>query len=163
MRDLADTHSGAVMDANSAQMTDAWRAARSGQWARWPGLPAEVSAAAVMAELAGIAPPAAVASQLGRSAVDRYDTPRLRVWAATGVAILVEWIDPPCAGAVSELLDALGPPDREAAGRHLTIAESYDQPPSFAPRLAAVQLFAATDLRTFVIELGGNDTTGPSR
>jgi len=43
------------------------------------------------------------------------------------------------------------------------VAESYDQPPSFAPRLAAIQLFATTDLRTFVLELGGNDTTGPAR
>jgi hypothetical protein len=48
-------------------------------------------------------------------------------------------------------------------GLALTVAESYDQPPSFAPRLAAIQLFATTDLRTFVLELGGNDTTGPAR
>ena len=42
------------------------------------------------------------------------------------------------------------------------MAESYDKPPSFAPRLAAVQLFARTDLRTFALELGGNDRSGPS-
>ena len=168
------------MDANNSKMIDAaWRAARSGQWARWPGLPSEVSVATVMTELAGIAPPAAVASQLGRRAVDRYDAPRLRVWAATEVAILVEWIDPPCAGAVTELLEALGLPDREAAGRYLragtttteyvyagrgltlTVAASYDEPPGFAPYLATVQLFAPGSLRDFVLELGGDDLPGP--
>ena len=48
-------------------------------------------------------------------------------------------------------------------GIALTVSESYGQPSSFVPRLAAVQLFAATDLRTFVLELGGNDRAGPSR
>ncbi len=50
------------------------------------------------------------------------------------------------------------------AGRALalTVGASYDTPPSFPDRLAAVQLFAATDLRTFVLELGGNDRGGPA-
>jgi hypothetical protein len=82
------------------------------------------------------------------------------------------------ATAPAALRDQLGAADREGAGRFLqsgattteyvyarrglalTVAESYDQPPSFAPRLAAIQLFAATDLRTFALDLGGNDRDG---
>ena len=73
----------------------------------------------------------------------------------------------------------MGPSDREGAGRYrrfgatttehvyasrglaLTVAESYDDPQTFEPFLGAVQLFAASDLRTFILELGGNDRGGP--
>jgi hypothetical protein len=159
-------------------MIDAWTAARAGQWASWPGLAAKLSVAAVMAEL-GVAVPAAVASKLGRRALDRYDAPALHVWADHDQVVLIEWIDPPCAGTVAELLAQLGTPDREAAGRYLragvtttehvyagrglavTVAASYDQPPRFAPSLATVQLFTPGTLRDFVLELGGNDQLGP--
>lgn len=159
--------------------TMAWAEARAGRWASWPGLPSGLTITVVMSELAGTAPPAAVASRLGRRPVDRYDAPRLHVWAAGAAVVLVEWIDPPCAGAVAELLATLGPPDREAAGRYLragtttteyvyagrglalTVAASYDQPPGFAPYLATVQLFAPGSLRDFVLELGGGDLPGP--
>lgn len=164
---------------DSKLIDTAWHAARTGQWANWPGLPSGVGVAAVMAELSGFAPPAAVASNLGRRLVDRYDAPSLHLWAIGTVVILVEWIDPPCAGAVTELLATLGPPDREAAGRYLrmgtttteyvyagrglalTVAASYDQLPGFAPYLATVQLFAPGSLRNFVLELGGGELPGP--
>ena len=162
-----------------AAAVDAWHAARAGQWASWPGLPAKQSVAAVMAELGVAAPPPAVASRLGRRALDRHDAPALHVWADHDQVVLIEWIDPPCAGPVAELLARLGTPDREAAGRYLragatttehvyagrglavTVAASYDQPPRFAPSLATVQLFTPGTLRDFVLELGGNDRVGP--
>ncbi|HMG53544.1 MAG TPA: hypothetical protein VK601_08675 [Kofleriaceae bacterium] len=162
-----------------ATIDAAWGAARAGQWTAWPGLPPGLPVASVVAALTGAAPPLAVASRLGRRQVERHDAPPLHVWSDRGAAILVEWLDPPCSGAVAELLAALGPPQREAAGRHLragattteyvyagrglalTVAASYDQPPSFAPYLATVQLFAPGSLRDFVLELGGNDQPGP--
>jgi hypothetical protein len=163
-----------------AAMTDAaWTAARAGQWASWPGLPSGLPVASVVAGLTGAVAPLAITSRLGRRPVDRFDASPLRVWADGGAAILVDWVDPPCAGAVAELLAALGPPDREAAGRHLragattteyvyagrglalTVAASYDQPPGFAPYLATVQLFTPATLRDFVLELGGGDLPGP--
>ncbi|HMG21685.1 MAG TPA: hypothetical protein VK607_10225, partial [Kofleriaceae bacterium] len=128
-----------------------WAAARAGEWTRWPGLPPGLSAAQVVAALTGAPPPLAVAARLGRRMVDRHDAAAIHAWTERDAAILVEWIDPPCAGPVAELLAALGPPGRDAAGRHLragattteyvypdrglalTVAASYDQPPSFAP------------------------------
>jgi hypothetical protein len=162
-----------------AAMSEAAVVAREGQWTRWPGLPPGVSAAVVVTALADSGVPLAVASRLGRRQVDRYDAGPLRVWADGGAAILVEWVDPPCAVSVTDLLAALGPPDREAAGRHLrggattteyvyagrglalTVAASYDAPPSFVPYLATVQLFTPGSLRDFVLELGGGDLPGP--
>lgn len=161
-------------------MIDAvWSAARAGQWENWPGLPSGVTVATVMDALDGATLPLAVASRLGRRLLDRYDAAQLHVWADRGVVVLVEWIDPPCARAVAELLATLGRPDREAAGRYLragttttdyvyasrglalTVAASYDQPSSFVPYLATVQLFAPGSLRDFILELGDNDQPGP--
>jgi hypothetical protein len=163
-----------------AAMTDAaWAAARAGRWAGWTGLPPGLPVATVVAALTGAVAPLAIADRLGRRPVDRVDAAPLRVWASGGAALLVEWIDPPCAGTVAELLAALGAPDREAGGRHLragattteyvyagrglalTVAASYDQPPGFAPYLATVQLFTPATLRDFVLELGGGDRPGP--
>lgn len=162
---------------------EAWRAAaaiaRAGRWASWPGLPAGLTVAEVLAELGGAAVPAPVASSLGRRSCERFDAPPLRVWADGAAVVLVEWLDPPSATSVEELLAALGPPDRDGPGRHLrdgavttervhaarglavTVAESYDDPPSFAPSVATVQVFAPCTLRDFVLELGGNDTLAP--
>jgi hypothetical protein len=167
-------------DAADARTADAaWAVARAGRWASWPGLPSGQTVAGVIAALTGATPPLAAASRLGRRPVDRHDAPPLRVWADRAAVVLVEWVDPPCAGPVAELLAELGRPDREAAGRFLragtttteyvhashglalTVAASYDQPPSFAPYLVTVQLFAPGSLRDFVLELGGNDQPGP--
>lgn len=169
----------AMTEQNAAAWAEAAAIARAGQWARWTGLPAGLPAATVIAGLVSVDVPTPTPGQLGRRPLDLYQAPPLRVWADGGAAVLVEWLDPPCAGSVAELLAALGVADREGAGRHLrsgatttehvhaarglavTVAASYEQPPSFAPRLATVQLFAATDLRSFVLELGGNDQPGP--
>ncbi len=162
---------------------EAWREAvaiaRAGRWASWPGLPSGLTVAQVLADLAGAVAPAPVPTMLGRRPRDRFDEAPLRVWTDGSRVVLVEWIDPPSATPVPELLAALGPADREAAGRHLrsgatttervyaarglavTVAESYDRPPSFAPVVATVQLFAPGTLRDFVLELGGNDTLRP--
>lgn len=168
-----------MMGTEIATATTAWSAARAGRWDSWPGLPSGLAVPVVLAELAGTAPTATVGSRLGRRLVDRHDAPHMHVWSDGAAVILVEWIDPPCASTVGELLATLGPPDREAAGRYLragtttteyvyagrglalTVAASYDQPPSFAPYLATVQLFAPASLRDFVLELGGNDRGGP--
>lgn len=95
--------------------------------------------------------------------------------------VLVELTQRLGAAAPADLLARFPAPDREGAGRYrlagatttehvfagrgiaITVAASYDQPPSFAPRVAAVQLFAASDLRTFDLELGGGDRGGPQR
>ena len=44
----------------------------------------------------------------------------------------------------------------------LTVAESYEDPPAWPRRLASALLFRPTDMRTFVVDLGGNDRGGPS-
>jgi hypothetical protein len=154
--------------------------ARAGRWASWPGLRSGLRVAAVLADLANAKPPLPVAGRLGRHQLDHYDASPLRVWASPdATVILVEWIDPPCASPVVELLTELGQPVREAAGRYLrsgattteyvyagrglalTVAASYDQPPGFLPTLVTVQLFAPGSLRDFVLELGGDDLSGP--
>jgi len=55
-------------------------------------LPPGLVVAAVVAELAGTAPAVPVASRLGRRPVDRYDAPRLHVWADGTAVVLVEWV-----------------------------------------------------------------------
>jgi hypothetical protein len=163
----------------SPMIDAAWASARAGQWALWPGLPSGQPAAAVLNALGSAAVPLGASSRLGRRPVDRHDAGPLHLWADRGSVVLVEWIDPPCATAVPELLATLGLPDREAGGRYLragattteyvyagrglalTVAASYEQPPGFAPYLATVQLFTPCSLRDFILELGGNDTSGP--
>ncbi len=154
--------------------------ARAGEWARWPGLPPGLTATEALAELTGATTtPPPVASTLGRRTRERVDAPPLHIWTDGPSVILVEWRDPPSATTMPELIAALGAPDREGAGRHLrsgatttervyaarglalTVAESYDQPPGFAPFAATVQLFAPGTLRDFVLELGGDDQPGP--
>lgn len=107
--------------------------------------------------------------------------PVLRWWLdGAGAVELVQVVDPPGRPDVESVLAALGPPEREGAGRHLvsgatttelvwparglslTIAESYEDPPAWPRRLASALLFPATDLRTFVVDLGGSDRGGPS-
>ena len=100
-------------------------------------------------------------------------------WLRGTEVVLVELRGPSSAKPPAELLEALGPPEREGAGRFrradamtteyvypqrglaVTVAESYDDPPSFSPEVGQVLLFAPTDLRGFVVDLGGNDRGGP--
>ncbi len=93
---------------------------------------------------------------------------------------LVQVADPRSSPDLNTVVAALGTPEREGAGRHLvsgatttelvwpgrglslTVADSYEDPPAWPRRLASALLFPATDLRTFVLDLGGNDRGGPS-
>jgi len=109
------------------------------------------------------------------------EEPALRWWLDEEDAVLlVQVADPACQPPLHETLAALGPPDREGAGRYrvlgatttelvwarrglsLTVAASYDNPPTAPDRLAAALLFEPTDLGRFVAELGGDDRGGPS-
>jgi hypothetical protein len=151
-----------------------------GDWTTWPGLPVELRehdlGAALGRDLAGAGLRPAL---LGRRHLGVAELPGLRWWLDGTRVVLVEIENPPCAGTALALLDRLGPSDRTGDGRHrrfdattfehvyagrglsVTVAESYDDPPGFEPFLAAVLLFAPTDLRGFVLELGGNDRGGP--
>jgi hypothetical protein len=152
--------------------------AREGRWTEWTGLPSPLPVSALHDELEpGTGPRSS--TLLGRRRRDVVTTPTGRYWQNGNDVELVELIDPPHDRPVDELLDALGPPEREGAGRHLrigattteyvyparglalTVGRSYDQPPSFEPYLAQALLFAPTDLRTFVLERGGDDRPGP--
>jgi hypothetical protein len=156
---------------------------RSADWARWPGLPADLREKALLRDLGASAAKATrTRGKLGRHDVTIVDAGGVRYWLRDGDrVVLVELTQRLGAAAPSFLLSRFPVADREGAGRHrvsgttttehvfagrgiaITVAASYDQPPSFAPRLAAVQLFAASDLRTFDLELGGRDRGGPQR
>ena len=156
---------------------------RSADWSQWPGLPADLREADLVRDLGlGRAATTRHHSRLSRRDVVIVETTDLRYWLRDrNRVVLIEVTGHLGATAPAALRAQLGRADREGAGRFLqsgattteyvyagrglalTVAESYDQPPSFTPRLAAIQLFAATDLRTFVLDLGGNDRTGPSR
>jgi hypothetical protein len=134
----------------AAPVTDWATVARGGDWASFQGLPHGPSEAAALAALGVGTPSVSTRDRLGSLPATRLD-----------------------AGAA-------GPPAREqdgrvrregasttervwpAAGLSLTIAESYDSPPAFAPTLVAALLFAPTDLGGFA-ELGGLQRGGPSR
>jgi hypothetical protein len=152
--------------------------ARAGHWTEWPGLPEALTARALDEELdLGTGP--RTSTLLGRRRRDVVKTAKGRYWLDGNEVVLVELVDPATDRPVNELLDALGPPEREGAGRHLrigastteyvyparglavTVGRSYDKPPSFDPYLAQVMLFAPTDLRTFILERGGDDRVGP--
>jgi hypothetical protein len=176
----------AAVDAGTvagAPITSYAAALRSADWLHWPGLPADLRETAFVRDL-GLdrAKKQRHGGRLSGHDVVVVDTPGLRYWLRDrGRVVLVEVTGKLGAAPPAELRAQLGRPDREGAGRFLqsgattteyvyaarglalTVAESYDHPPSFSPRLAAIQLFASTDLRTFDLELGGNDRTGPSR
>jgi hypothetical protein len=155
---------------------------RSADWAHWPGLPADLREADLQRDLGlGRAATSRHDGRLSRRNAVIVETPNLRYWLRDRThVVLIEVTKHLGATAPAALRAQLGAADREGAGRFLqsgattteyvyarrglalTVAESYDQPPSFAPRLAAIQLFAATDLRTFALDLGGNDRGGPS-
>lgn len=152
--------------------------ARAGRWTEWAGLPEPLLVSTLHDELEpGTGPRGS--TMLGRRRRDVVKTPKGRYWQDGNDVELVELIDPPTDRAVADLLAALGPAEREGAGRYLrigattteyvyparglalTVGRSYDQPPSFEPYLAQVLLFAPTDLRTFILERGGDDRPGP--
>ncbi len=153
---------------------------RDGRWLEFDGLPRRLDEAGLLRELGREAQAhAGRPANLGRHGRTLVELDGLRYWLAGRRVVLVELEDPASSLAPGELLSALGAADREGAGRYrrvgatttehvfagrglaLTVAESYDDPPSFAPILAAVQLFVPTDLRGFILELGGDDRGGP--
>jgi hypothetical protein len=154
--------------------------ARTGEWTSFVGLPAPLTEAELLRGLDRPAGPhARRPALLGSHQADLVDIDGVRYWLDGDSVVLVELLDPPSALPPAALVAALGDPERTGAGRHrrfgatttehvyprrglaLTIAESYDEPPGFEPFLAAVQLFAAGELRTFVLDLGGDDRGGP--
>jgi hypothetical protein len=171
-----------VRDGAPATKRDYASAIQARAWLDWPGLPAELREADLVRDLR-LASISATRNKgrLGRLDATIVDRPGLRYWVRDGRVVLIQLTGQLGAASPGELQAQLGAADRKAAGRYLqsgattteyvfaghglalTVAESYDQPPRFAPRLAAVQLFAVTDLRGFLLELGGNDRGGPSR
>jgi hypothetical protein len=154
--------------------------ARTGDWEHWQGLPEGLDEAALASELRLPPGPARRATaMLGSQRVEMAESGGVRYWLRGTEVILVELRGPASAASPAELLEALGAPDREGPGRFrradaltteyvyagrglaITVAESYDDPPSFAPEVGQVLLFAPTDLRGFVVDLGGNDRGGP--
>jgi hypothetical protein len=178
-----DARVAAVVDAGAAPAASYAAVLRSADWARWPGLPADLREKTLVRDLGMIgAKPTRTRGKLGRHDVLIVATGDVRYWLRDGDrVVLVELTRRLGAAAPADLLARFPAPDREGAGRYrlagatttehvfagrgiaITVAASYDQPPSFPPRLAAVQLFAASDLRTFDLELGGRDRGGPQR
>jgi hypothetical protein len=176
----------AALDAGAPGATPATSysaALRSADWAHWPGLPADLREAGLVRELRlDRGKTTRRDGRLGRHDAVIVEAPGLRYWLRDrDHVVLLEVTGNLGTAPPATLRSQLGTADREAAGRFLqsgattteyvyagrglaiTVAESYDQPPKFSPRLAAVQLFAPTDLRTFDLELGGHDRGGPSR
>ena len=159
----------------------AWTAAvRDGTWATFHGLPRRLSEPDLLAALGREAGPhPRRPALLGSRQREVVELDHLRYWLDGATVVLVELEDPPSGLAPADLIRELGTPDRTGAGRYrrfgttttehvyagrglaLTVAESYDEPQAFVPFLVAVQLFPAGDLRTFILELGGNDRGGP--
>jgi len=165
----------------SERQLPGWAApALAGDWMLWPGLPAGLAEREVRAAFGRTAVDGVRRSALlGSHQVELMELDGLRWWTADGSVVLVELAEPASTTPAGVLLGSLGDADRVSHGRFrrfdatttehvyaarglaLTIAESYDDPPVFEPFLAAVLLFAPTDMRGFVLELGGNDRGGP--
>lgn len=162
------------------------QAAVAGRWVDWNGLPGGVTVSQVYRSLraqsapSGPKVPAMTAARLGRRSLLKGEEGGIRVWAdPAGEVAMIEIIDPASVQPTATVIAALGPPEREGAGRHLrmgvttteyvyaarglalTVGESYDEPPSFPPRFVLAQLFAPTTMQGFVLELGGIDRVGP--
>jgi hypothetical protein len=161
--------------------------AAAGRWLEWAGLDPGLGDADVMDAFAVAKNEVESGPErLGRRTRPTRTSstagePRLRWWLGdTDHVLLLEMVDPPCHPSLPQVMAELGRPEREGAGRHrvlggsttehvwtgrglsLTTVESYDDPPSWPPRLAAALLFEPTDLGLFVRELGGDDRGGPS-
>jgi hypothetical protein len=153
---------------------------RDGSWTAFEGLPASLEEAELLAALGREpGPHPRRPALLGSRQRELVELDGLRYWLDGDAVVLVELEDPPADRAPDALVAALGAPERSGAGRYrrfgatttehvyparglaLTVAESYDEPPGFEPFVAAVHLFAASDLRSWVLELGGNDRGGP--
>ncbi|MBO9343572.1 MAG: hypothetical protein J7454_16560 [Roseiflexus sp.] len=155
-----------------------------GDWLHWNGLEAGLTGQALRHLLgpdviAEAREPARLSLQLVTRQVYRRTSPPHTVVAwfedTSDRLLLIDLDEPPSLASLDDIVSAWGPADRVAPGRAivfgamtteyvylsrgiaLTIAESYDDPPSFAPRIARVQLFAPTDLQGFLVRFGGGD------
>lgn len=155
-----------------------------GDWLQWEGLAPDLTGGVLLAALGRGATaeqrePARLSLQPVTRQIYRRPTAPERVvaWFAGGgdEVLLVELEEPPALTPLAAIWSAWGPADRVGPGRTivfgamatehvylgrgvaLTVAESYDDPPSFAPRIARAQLFAPTDLQGFLVRLGGGD------
>lgn len=174
----APTDSSAAPDATAARYETVLRTA---DWVRWPGLPPDLREAELRRDLGLDASGTRRDGRLSGHDVVIVETADLRYWLRDDRVVLLELTKRLGPTPSDDLRARLGTADRDAAGRFLqsgsttteyvyasrglafTVAASYDQPPKFAPHVIAIQLFAATDLRGFVLELGGNDRGGPAR
>jgi hypothetical protein len=170
-----------ALDASASTTTPADYAAvvRAADWARWPGLPLGLRERDLVRALHLPAATSRRDVRLSRHDAVLVDTGDVRYWLRGDDVVLIEVTGGLGSIAPADLLARLGSADRAGAGRFLqsgatttehvfagrglaiTVAASYDTPPRFLPRLAAIQLFTPTDLRTFVLDLGGNDRAGP--
>jgi hypothetical protein len=166
---------------NPADQASDWRTALvDGRWSEFGGLPADLSEHELL-----VAQGLLDAARNRHSAVLSHlpvtfvEIAALRYWLHEGRVLLAELLDPPTSQPLAELLETLGDAERTSPGRQrrygamtteyaypargltLTVAESYDEPPAFAPSLAAVLLFRATDLVDYETRLGGLDHALP--
>jgi len=156
------------------------RSAAAGDWAAWPGLPADLSESELASALGvDVADAERRGVRLGTRAAELAIAGATRWWTVEGRVVLVQLEDPACVPTPADLFARLGPADRTGDGRwlrigattvehvyparglSLTVAESYLEPPAFEPYLAAILLFSPTNMLAFVLDLGGNDRTGP--
>jgi hypothetical protein len=153
-----------------------------GRWADFRGLPPSLAER----ELIGALGRTHVtshwrASRLSGIPVTLVEMAGMRYWLDDDRRVLMaELHDPPSARSADDLLAVLGPPERQSGGRYrrygvmtteyayprrglaVTVGESYDDPPTFPRFVAAVHVFAATDVDGFIGRLGGEDHLGPS-
>jgi hypothetical protein len=152
----------------------------SGLWTEFHGLPRVMSERQLLEGLGRLhSASQRRATQLSGASATLVEGDLLRYWLDDdGRVLLAEMHDPPNGFAIDALLEAMGPAQRESSGRYrrygaittefvypdrglaLTVAESYDDPAAFEPYLAATHLFAPTDMRGFVTDLGGEDHLG---
>jgi len=147
-------------------------AAREGRWADFEGLPDELDMASLLAGLGRQPSWTERPDVLGDDERTLAESEGLRCWLDGARVMLAELSDPASAAAADPMLAQRGAADGERPGRPrsdatvtdyvyagrglvLTVAESYDHPPSFEPFVVTVRLFAPTTLIAYLTELGG--------
>lgn len=155
-----------------------------GDWLRWRGLETGLTGRALRTLLGPNLieeprEPARLSLQLVTRQVFYRETAPTEVIAwfegDSDQLLLIQLDEPPSLATLDDIQSAWGQADRSGPARGIilgamateyvylshgivfTIAETYDDPPSFAPRIARVHLFEPTDLQGFLVRLGGGD------
>lgn len=155
-----------------------------GDWLRWSGLEAGLTGQALRTLLGPNTveeprEPARLSLQLvSRQIYYRETAPQeIIAWfeGDSDQLLMIQLDEPPSLASLDDIQSTWGQADRVGPARAIVfgaiateyvylsrgivfiIAVSYDDPPSFAPRIARVQLFAPTDLQGFLVRLGGGD------